>query len=236
MKKRTIAYMLGAVSGLLILWGLWASLCSPTKVAFMNYQAIQLGEIARANDNGMVKLYELQPSEASRAGRYDMLFINGMGLRITEEERAAVQHAADKGLPVISTMVTNPANDINTLDSADVSAVKSYLENGGPDNYRNMLAYVRKYIDGKPVFAPEPSPAEIYEVENIYRPSSDGDGELGFGSIAEYEEYLKLCQDSSNYKVDVELNAQSQIVSLSTCTNVRDDERFLVQGVLTATD
>ena len=75
--------MLGEVSGLLILWGLWASLCSPTKVAFMNYQAIQLGEIARANDNGMVKLYELQPSEASRAGRYDMLFINGMGLRIT---------------------------------------------------------------------------------------------------------------------------------------------------------
>ena len=191
MKKRTIAYMLGAVSGLLILWGLWASLCSPTKVAFMNYQAIQLGEIARANDNGMVKLYELQPSEASRAGRYDMLFINGMGLRITEEERAAVQHAADKGLPVISTMVTNPANDINTLDSADVSAVKSYLENGGPDNYRNMLAYVRKYIDGKQAFVSEPSPAEIYEVENIYRPSCEGEGELGFGSIAEYEEYLK---------------------------------------------
>ena len=33
-----------------------------------------------------------------------------------------------------------------------------------------------------------------------------------------------------------EVNAQSQIVSLSTCTNVREDERFLLQGVLTATD
>lgn len=59
---------------------------------------------------------------------------------------------------------------------------------------------------------------------------------IDYASDAEYEEYLKLCQDSSNYTVDVELNAQSQIVSLSTCTNVRDDERFLVQGVLTATD
>lgn len=59
---------------------------------------------------------------------------------------------------------------------------------------------------------------------------------IEYASDAEYEEYLKLCQDSSNYTVDVELNAQSQIVSLSTCTNVRDDERFLVQGVLTATD
>ena len=59
---------------------------------------------------------------------------------------------------------------------------------------------------------------------------------IEYASDAEYEEYLKLCQDSSNYTVDVELNAQSQIVSLSTCTNVRDDERFLVQGVLTAID
>lgn len=59
---------------------------------------------------------------------------------------------------------------------------------------------------------------------------------IDYASDAEYEEYLKICQDSSNYKVDVELNAQSQIVSLSTCTNVRDDERFLVQGVLTSTD
>lgn len=60
---------------------------------------------------------------------------------------------------------------------------------------------------------------------------------IDYASDADFEEYLKLCQDSSNYTVDdVELNAQSQIVSLSTCTNVRDDERFLVQGVITATD
>ena len=131
MQKKTIVYLSVAAGVLLILWVLWASLCGPTKVAFMNYQAIQLGEIARANDNGMVKLYELQPSEASRAGRYDMLFINGMGLRITEEERAAVQKAAGKGLPVISTMVTNPANDINTLDSADFSALKAILKTEG---------------------------------------------------------------------------------------------------------
>ena len=60
---------------------------------------------------------------------------------------------------------------------------------------------------------------------------------LDYATDADYEAYLKLCEESSNYKVeDVELTAQSQIVSLSTCTNVRDDERFLVQGVLTAVD
>ena len=56
---------------------------------------------------------------------------------------------------------------------------------------------------------------------------------LDYATDADYEAYLKLCEESSNYKVeDVELTAQSQIVSLSTCTNVRDDERFLVQGCL----
>ena len=40
----------------------------------------------------------------------------------------------------------------------------------------------------------------------------------------------------SNYQVDVEINAESQIVSLSTCTGVNDDERFLLQGVLTDID
>ena len=55
---------------------------------------------------------------------------------------------------------------------------------------------------------------------------------MTYATEEDYVKYLEVCQESSNYKVDVELNAQSKIVSLSTCTNVNDDERFLVQGVL----
>lgn len=44
--------------------------------------------------------------------------------------------------------------------------------------------------------------------------------------------YLELCRNSSNYQVEVELNSGSRIVSLSTCTNVNENERFLLQGVL----
>lgn len=60
--------------------------------------------------------------------------------------------------------------------------------------------------------------------------------DIEYSSDEEFEEYIELCRESSNYDVDVEVNAQSQIVSLSTCTNVSDEERFLVQGVLTAVD
>ena len=56
---------------------------------------------------------------------------------------------------------------------------------------------------------------------------------ITYDSDEAFTKYLDLCRESSNYQVDVDLNAQSKIVSLSTCTNVRDDERLLVQGVLT---
>ncbi len=166
---------------------------APTRVAFLNYQVLQLGQISRANDNPSVRLYELSPEDASKAGHYDILLINGMGLRITEEQRAEIQRAAERGLPVLSTMVTNPANDINTVDSVLAPQLRAYLSNGGPANYRNMLSFIRRNIDGKRFRAPEPTPAEEYTVENIYHPAltEKGGGEDGFRSIAAYNSYLR---------------------------------------------
>ena len=59
---------------------------------------------------------------------------------------------------------------------------------------------------------------------------------ISYETDEDFETYINTCRESSNYQVDVEVNAQSKVVSLSTCTNVQDDERFLVQGVLTAED
>ena len=59
---------------------------------------------------------------------------------------------------------------------------------------------------------------------------------LNYATDEAFESYLKMCKEDSAYDTGTEVNAQSQIVSLSTCTNVREDERFLLQGVLTATD
>lgn len=46
-----------------------------------------------------------------------------------------------------------------------------------------------------------------------------------------FSDYVKFVRDQSLYTTDVEVKADAHIVSLSTCTNVRDDERLLVQGV-----
>lgn len=48
---------------------------------------------------------------------------------------------------------------------------------------------------------------------------------------AEFTEYLSYIRSISRYQTDAEVGADSTIVSLSTCTNVADDERLLVHGV-----
>ena len=60
--------------------------------------------------------------------------------------------------------------------------------------------------------------------------------EVDFASDEEYEQYLEKCRADSEYPVDVELNARSQIMTLSTCTGNGHANRFVVRGVLTAVD
>lgn len=52
-----------------------------------------------------------------------------------------------------------------------------------------------------------------------------------YGSDEEYLDYLKHVQSISRYDMGVELTSESQIVSLSTCTNVTETQRLLVHGV-----
>ena len=170
----------------------WRTRFAATRIAFVNYQAVALGQIARSNDNSRIVIEELPVEELGRAGRYDMVFINGMGLRITEAQRREVERAAAKGLPVLTTAATNPANAICSLDSLAAAAVKSYLADGGRHNYRNMLRYVRKYVDGKRFFVEEPEAAVERTLGMLYHadPQDPGAEELEFGSVAEYEAFL----------------------------------------------
>lgn len=191
-KKKLTLY--GGLAVLLILLAVgWNSWFSATKVAFINYQVINLGEISKANDNPFIKISELSVDELDRIGSYDMVFINAMGLRITEDQRAKIQEAAAGGLPVLSTAVTNPANNICSLDSLTSASLHEYLANGGRRNYRSMLNYVRKVVDGKWISISEPEPVVGRSNDMIYHadPKNPEDEPLGFNTIAAYNEFLK---------------------------------------------
>ena len=52
-----------------------------------------------------------------------------------------------------------------------------------------------------------------------------------YSNEEEYEQYLDHIQSIARYDTGVEVTAGSQIVSLSTCTNVTETQRLLVHGV-----
>lgn len=156
MKKKSKIILGGCiVVAALIGLSVWNTWFSATKIAFVNFQTIQQGSISKANDNSFIKLSEVSLDNLDRLTSYDMVFINGMGLRIVEEQRQQIQQAADKGIPVYTSMATNPANNICNLDSIQQNLIRGYLSNGGKTNYRNMLNYIRKAIDGKASAVPE---------------------------------------------------------------------------------
>ena len=148
-KKSKIILGVCIVAAVLIGISIWNAWFSATKIAFVNFQTIQQGSISKANDNSFIKLSEVSLANLDRLSNYDMVFVNGMGLRIVEEQRQQIQQAADKGVPVYTSMATNPTNNICNLDSVQQNLIRRYLSNGGKTNYRNMLNYIRKAIDGK---------------------------------------------------------------------------------------
>lgn len=174
---------LALIAGAVVAWNATAS---STRIAFVNYQAITLGQISKANGSSSVKIEELPVESLDKAGKYDMVFVNGMGLRITEEQRQALTEAAGNGTPVMTTAATNPQNYIVSVDSIDQVFLKQYLA-GGKSNYKNLLLYVRKFIDGKKFFADMPGDPVGYVSSLLYYP---GDDEPGFNSVAEYEKFL----------------------------------------------
>ena len=176
----------------------WNTWFSPTKIAFINFQTIQQGSISKANDNSSIKLSEVSLDNLDRLTGYDMVFINGMGLRIVEEQRQQIQQAADKGIPVYTSMATNPANNICNLDSVQQNLIRGYLTNGGKTNYRNMLNYIRKAIDGKISSIPEvEDPAERPSDMLYHAGLTNPDDELEFLTVADYEKFMK---DNRLYK------------------------------------
>lgn len=65
---------------------------------------------------------------------------------------------------------------------------------------------------------------------------TSGSYQVAYESDEAYQAYLDLIRAASAYDTQTEVNVQSQIVSLSTCTNVRDEDRLLVHGVKIGTE
>ncbi len=191
--KRNILTLAAAtivVAAIGLSWNKWFS---KTRIGFMNFQAIELGQISKANTNSFIDIKDISPEDLKGLKKCDMLFINGMGLRITEEKRALVHELGQKRLPIFTIAATNPTNDICTVDSVHVDTLMTYLTASSRKNYRSLLNYVRNDIDKKVFFCDKPESAVPGAYEMMYHPDlADLDNEyLGFDEYHLYTQYLR---------------------------------------------
>lgn len=192
--KLTKKRILGAVGAVLLLcaigvfWSLWLS---RTYIAFVNFQPIALQGLAQANDNSFIRLFNVETDDIGSLGKYDIVFVNGMGLNITAEQRAELQKLAESGTPVYTTMATNPENNISNLTADEIVLVQQYMMHGGRKNYRSLLSYLRTNIDGKIIMTGQAGAPEQKPTDYLYYPAEgDGDEQL-FLSVADYEAFMR---------------------------------------------
>lgn len=190
--RRRILKMLGCLILLFALVECYSIWFSRTKIAFVNFQPIALQGFSQANDNPMISLSDVSTKDMEELDAYDIVFINGMGLNITAEQRAYVKQLAESGKPIYTTMATNPDNNISNLTTEELALVKKYMMFGGKKNHRSLLSFIRHNIDGKIIFTGTALKPQIKPSDYLYYPSTDNnDEEQEFLTVKDYELFLR---------------------------------------------
>ena len=166
-------YLAAAAAAVLSAFLVWERWGSRTEVALVNFNVITQMQMSGANDCSSVVLEAVEPGDFRRLGRFDMVLVSGMGLKLTGEQRTELAGISEK-VPVLTVMATDPANNINSLDSERDSLVRTYLDNGGAGNYGNLFLYIRKEIDMKRFRSPEPGAATAFVEGLLYDPTAGG--------------------------------------------------------------
>ena len=168
-------------------WLAWSRLASTTRIGLVNFQTFQASSFIKSNADRFIEFEDVPLDELDRLSRYDFVLGFGMGMRITAEQRAQIQQAADGGTPVFIYAATNPENAICSLDSVQKAGVSGYMRNGNKRNYQSMARYIRQYVDGKRFF--------VHPADTVVESASDVlyylDEELAFKTVAEFEGYVR---------------------------------------------
>lgn len=133
---------------------------------------------------------------------------------------------------------------VDYRNSADFSDRNTFIYGHNLQRSGQMFSELKQYKDEKfgkenPYFYIYTPSGEVrtYTIFSAGIVDARSDSyKISYADDAEFQEYLDLCLEDSLYDFGVEVNTGSQIVSLSTCTSVTENERFLVHGVLTSID
>lgn len=159
MRKLPPQYLIAAliIAAVAAAVGLYHRYGSNTRVAFVNYPEYLLAPLMNQELNPAIEATPLRWTETSgeELKNYDMIIFFGMGLNFTEKQQ---QLLATLKKPLYVTASTRTETALNTLTGRQREEIAAYLGNGGKENFRRMLDYIRYEVDGKRLRAARPQP------------------------------------------------------------------------------
>ena len=190
--KRIFLFVAAAVVLSALLSAAYRKYASPTRIAFVNYPEYILAQEMDQKLNSSIEVTALKWTEESgdELRDYDMILFFGMGLALTERQ----QEILDKlEKPLYVTASTRVETALNTLTGEQKEQLVAYLRNGGRENFRRMLNFVRREIDGKILWAdPVEPPQVVPRVVFFHEDESKG--------FETYGEYLEFYRKSGKYR------------------------------------
>ena len=95
--KKWILAAVAVLAVVLCCWAAWSKWASTTRIGLVNFQNYQTASLVKSNEDNFIEYEEIPLDRLDRLGRYDLVLGFGMGLKITEEQRAQILAAADQG-------------------------------------------------------------------------------------------------------------------------------------------
>lgn len=178
-----LAFLLLATGG----YFLWAHYGARTRIALVNFPGYMSSGIILSNDSRHVSYTELEQTDLDELDDYDCVLTFGMGLKWTDEDRAKIAEQGKHGMKLLVLFATTEENDINTLDEKQALRINEYFGSGNKANYRSLARYIRRYVDEKRWFAPEPDSVAPSATDVYYHV----DESVAFAKLSDYEAYLK---------------------------------------------
>lgn len=194
MRKLPPKYLIAAliIAAVAAAAGLYHRYGSNTRVAFVNYPEYLLAPLMNQELNPAIEATPLRWTETSgeELKNYDMIIFFGMGLNFTEKQQ---QLLAALKKPLYVTASTRTETALNTLTGRQREEIAAYLGNGGKENFRRMLDYIRYEVDGKRLRAARPQPPKKIERHPFFHISEDD-------AFKTYQEYLAWYKKTGRYK------------------------------------
>ncbi len=188
--KRVTIITVAVLVAMVVVARVYLKFASPTYVAMVNYPEYMLAPQLDQELNPLIRVDALawnDKTDPAALKKYDVIYFFGMGLKFNDTQAAEVNRLCGRKTPVYVTSSTRQETGINSLTEKQSAAVRGYMGNGGKENFRRLMNYSRRELDGKILFsAVVEAPYKVPRYAFFHT-----DEEKGFETYEQFMEYYR---------------------------------------------